>query len=300
MFKKTFFISVFLFSIINLFSQEYDPVIKEGSFWDIKEASWNVDASTNVTCIRRKRIQVNGDTIISNKTYKKLKHSYFSEIIDLCNVQIPHTINESDFETINNLFLREDISKKTLYILEVGDTKFKEFILCDFNLKIGDTLKNYFWNDENSEYTITISDIKINKNNKRVFHTSSGHSYTEGIGRNDSNLIPYNLISEGLIESVFCWGNTKNQNNCDVVLNTEKHQLSSIKIFPNPVKDILTIQNTNESAIKIFSVNGSLLKTSISNSNSNVKVDISSFKSGIYILEISNTTGKQRSKIIKL
>lgn len=278
---------------------DYEPVLKAGSFWDIKEESWDFNSSSEITCIRRKRIEVNGDTIINNKIYKKLKQAYFAETNGPCTVKTPFTINESNFKPIKDAFLREDISKKMLYILaEVNDDNFKEFTLCDFNLKKGDTLDNYYWNDENIENIITISDISINENNKKVFYTSSGHTYTEGIGRNDNILVPYNVISDGLIESVFCYGNTENQNNCDIILNTKNHQLLSIKLFPNPVKNILTIQNTNDSTIKIFSLNGSLLKSTTSNHN--IKIDISTFKSGIYILEVYNSLGKRRSKILKL
>lgn len=498
---KTKLLFILLITFINpqLYSQDYEPILKKGSFWDIKEESWDFNSSSEITCLRRKRIEVNGDTTINNKIYKKLKQAYFAEINGLCTVKTPFTINKSNFKPIDNLFLREDISKKRLYILaEVNDDDFKEFTLCDFNLKIGDTLENYYLENDNSEYTITISDISINENNKKVFHTSSGHTYTEGIGRNDNVLVPYNLITEGLIESVFChgfaqnqndcatvvdnstydpvikegafwdvvhhpnanWpstanrykvkgdtiindntykklftaplrqsddflelpngldnlyinqtefveirkyireniqekkvyileydnntntyneytycdfnlnvgdtmedaylnnsemtieisqinissyngknayhingqflafvegvgkfsypfesydmyyalgtgyseifcnGNDENQNNCTEVLSTKKNELSSVKIYPNPIKDILTIHNTENSTVKIYSVNGSLLKTV--NVNSNFEIDVSSFASGIYFLEVSNLKGKQRKKVLKL
>lgn len=283
----------------TIIDSDYEPILKEGSFWDIKEESWDISTSSDIKCIRRKRIQVNGDTIINNMTYKKLKHTYFVETNGLCTLKTPYTINEFDFKPIKHTFLREDISKKTLYILpEINyNNNFKEFILCDFNLKIGDTLKNYYWNDENIEYTITITAININENNKKVFHTSSGHTFTEGIGRNDSNLTPYNVIFEGFIESVSCFGNNQNQNSC-AVLSTNKYNLSTLKIFPNPVENILKIKNTENISIKIFSVNGSqLLKTT---SKSDLEIDVSSFSPGIYILEISTKLGKRKSKILKL
>lgn len=284
---------LFSFFSFQVFSQDYEPILKEGSFWDIKEESWDIVASSDIKCIRRKRIQVNGDSIINNKTYKKLNYAYFAETNGPCTLQTPYSINESDFKPINYTFLREDISKKILYILpEINyNNNFKEFILCDFNLKVGDTLKNYYWNDENLEYTITISAININENNKKVFHTSSGHTYTEGIGRNDSNSTPYNVISEGLIESVFCFGNNQNQNSC-AVLSINKYYLSTLKIFPNPVEDILKIKNTENISLKIFSLTGSLLKSATSETN--IEIDISSFKNGIYILKIYNSSGKKK------
>jgi len=297
--NKLLFILVFTLLNLPLLSQEYEPILKEGSFWDIKEESWDFGRSSEITCIRRKRIQVNGDTIINTNTYKKLKHAYFAETNGPCTVQTPNVINESDFKSIDNLFLREDISKKILYILaKTSDNNFKEFTLCDFNLKIGDTLKNYYWNEENVENIIIISDIKTNENNRSVFYTSSGHTYTEGIGRNDNNLVPYNLISEGLIESLFCFGNEENQNSCETILSTENYTLSTIKVFPNPVKDILSIQNTENITIKIYSINGSLLKTKTSNTN--LEVDISSFSSGLYFLEISNLSSREKRKFIKI
>jgi hypothetical protein len=54
--------------------------------------------------------------------------------------------------------------------------------------------------------------------------------------------------------------NTENNNNCATVLNIEKHKLSSIKKFPNPVKNILIIKNTKNITIKLSSITVSLLK----------------------------------------
>lgn len=90
-------------------------------------------------------------------------------------------------------------------------------------------------------------------------------------------------------------------NNCNITLNSPEFldtRLQQLKIYPNPVKDILTIQNTEKSTVKIYSITGSLLKTITTKTA--VDIDISSFKNGIYIIEVSGVRRSKRSKILKI
>lgn len=163
-------------------------------------------------------------------------------------------------------------------------------------MNIGDSIENYY-SYQSEDISVEIIDITTNSNNKKVFHTNQGVNYTEGIGKSDNNLMPYIHTIDGFSETVVCNGNAENPNDCATVLSTEENELSSIKIFPNPVKDILNIKNTDNVILKIFSINGSLLKSLTSKSD--LKVNVSSFRSGVYILEISNLRGKRIYKILK-
>jgi hypothetical protein len=283
---KCFLFQIILFFSSQLFSQDYEPIIKDGSFWDIKTEYFSGTKEF-------KRIQVDGEIEINNKIYTKLKQATI-QVSDNSS-QPQFKIDIDNFYEIDYVYLREDVNQKKLYIFDNNQNK--EFVLCDFNLKIGDEIDNYYGH-QSEDSNVTIIDISLDENNKKVFQTNQGVSYTEGIGKSDNNLTSYINTVDGFTETVFCNGNAENQNDCATVLNTNNYDLSSINTYPNPVKNILTIQNTENITIKIYSIKGSLLKTK--SSSTNLKIDISAFSNGIYLLEVSNSTSKERRKLIKI
>lgn len=289
MLKKIYFSSLFLFFTANLISQEYEPILKEGSFWDIETIQQGFDGHNYL-----RRIQVDGEIEINNKRYTKLKQT---TIIDrnknTFNISPPHFINSSEFKIIKDIYLREDVNEKILQIYYID----KEYDLCNFNLKKGAKLENAYL-PYIEETDIFITDVIINKNGKKVFYTDQGIFYTEGIGKSDNNLTPYIHTLDGILEKLNCYGNAQNQNNCAKALSTQNNQLNSVKVFPNPVKHILQIQNTEILDIKIYNVTGALLKKITSTSKT--EIDLSTFKKGIYILEISNKKGTKRKKLLKI
>lgn len=296
---KILFILFFTFFNLQLFSQDYEPTLKEGSFWDMKTTVFvSLCNSSNIESI--KRIQIDGDTIIQNKTYKKLKSVSIEDNnpSDPCFLP-PFYFNTDNFTSIENMYLRESVDEKKLYILTnlISNDDLIEYTVCDFSLSIGDTLENYL-GFGNTETQLIVDDIKTDENNKKVYYLNDGSFYTEGIGRNEGNLNIYFNLVDGNYQRLLCNGNAQNQNNCATVLSTNTYDLSSIKIFPNPVEDILTIQNTEKITLKIYGTNGSLLKTKTANSN--LEIDISSFSSGLYFLEISNLSSREKRKFIKI
>ena len=84
------------------------------------------------------------------------------------------------------------------------------------------------------------------------------------------------------------------------ILSTKKYNKPLYEIYPNPVKDILQIQNINgEFSYKIYNVTGKLLKTTNNQISNNI--NISDLITGTYILEVTNSEGvKSTNKIIKL
>lgn len=298
---KTFLILVSILLTSKQFCQEYESVIKEGSFWDIKTTVFASScSSSDIESI--KRIQIAGDTIINNMTYKKLKSAFLQDDNDTDPCFIPPLyVNENNFTPIEDCYLRENINERKLYILTNSITvnTLEEYTVCDFSLNIGDKIDNYFgFNNNEVGNELIVDDIKLDENNRKVFYLNDGSYYTEAIGRNEGNLNIYFNLVDGTYETLYCFGNALNQNNCATVLSIEKNELSSLKIFPNPVDDFLMIKNTDDITIKIYSLNGSLLKTV--KTKSNLEIDVSSFSSGIYILEFLNYNSKSRGKIIKL
>lgn len=77
------------------------------------------------------------------------------------------------------------------------------------------------------------------------------------------------------------------------VSNVSKNQL---KVYPNPVKDILHLESTEKiEKTEVYSVDGKLLKTTSENN----KVDFSQYGKGLYIIKMYTKSGVHTQKIIK-
>jgi hypothetical protein len=79
--------------------------------------------------------------------------------------------------------------------------------------------------------------------------------------------------------------------------------IRTLKVYPNPVKDNLTIEtadpNTN-AKVYIYSMSGRLVKTVQMRKQNHVVVDVSDFESGVYFIELSNNSVQQWLKFMKL
>jgi hypothetical protein len=70
-----------------------------------------------------------------------------------------------------------------------------------------------------------------------------------------------------------------------------------IKLFPNPANQILNIVGAEMLTIKVYDLSGRMIKSSKISNNT---LDVSSFGSGVYIIEMKDRQGKAHmSKFIK-
>ena len=76
---------------------------------------------------------------------------------------------------------------------------------------------------------------------------------------------------------------------------TEDFSILNMKLYPNPVKDILNIDAKNIDWIKIYDVSGKLVKTFSKQS----KINISELPKGNYLTEISENGKISKQKFIK-
>lgn len=291
-----------LFSI-QLFSQDYVPLLKKDAFWDVGEVTRFSRSPCSINSISRD--QIGKDTIIANKTYKKIKRypvvgtrsGYYN-----C-LKAPYLIDTTNYN-FSEYYFREDISEKKVYRLRIENNEKIEEIYYDFSLKVGDTLAYKVL--MNVEFSI-LKKIEKDADGRNKFWFShyrdgaiGGYSYTEGSGGKYGFFHRFNYDWMGVYPSLYCFGYDMINNSCYITLdltdlvNTD-HKL---QYFPNPVKDVLSIKNNDEVTVRIYSANGSLLKNV--KSNSDLEIDLANFKTGIYILEIANTTGIKRSKLLKL
>lgn len=99
-------------------------------------------------------------------------------------------------------------------------------------------------------------------------------------------------------------GNCTFQSECQTVVFTSVDQSlkNSISVFPNPVKDVLRINNTGNVALtnlKLFNISGKLLSDFPISGLPEFNFDISSYDAGIYILELFSNVESTKVKIVK-
>jgi len=75
---------------------------------------------------------------------------------------------------------------------------------------------------------------------------------------------------------------------------------TSLQVFPNPVKDIISIQASEGiNRFELFSMDGRLVLSATIGKSSNTKVDMGTLKPGIYILRVKTESDLFTEKIIK-
>ncbi|MFB9054223.1 DNRLRE domain-containing protein [Formosa undariae] len=86
-------------------------------------------------------------------------------------------------------------------------------------------------------------------------------------------------------------------------LGVEDEIKSRFTMFPNPTQDSFVIHSPNASIsnVEIFSISGSMIFNNNNVSSNKLRIDTSSFQSGIYIVNVENEQGKLSvKKLIKL
>lgn len=92
---------------------------------------------------------------------------------------------------------------------------------------------------------------------------------------------------------------TPYQFNITTTLSTDDTSFESFVFYPNPVKDILHLDNISLTKASIYSILGQLIDTkSFENANSNT-LDLSSLESGIYLIVLENDSQQKTIKVVK-
>lgn len=283
--KKRYFLLLLLTTFsAQTFSQEYDPIIKESSFWDVMSQG-------SGACTTASRFAIGNDTLINNTTYKRIKiyTMYDANGASSC-FDGPLYIHENDFYYAEE-FIRESIEEKKLYILTTeysSNGQLEESVLCDFNLNVGDTMLNAFGL---SDSYLVIQGIDTDSQGRKRYNHGCGN-FTEGVGNSIGILKICDLYLDGVSQELFCHGNAENQNDCATVLSTEDFAISTFKMSPNPVGNKLSLTINENSTVKTYSILGQLIDTF--QLNTNTEIDVSTYKKGMYLLEISNQQNLKR------
>ncbi len=188
-----------------------------------------------------------------------------------------------------------------------------EYIIALNNGALPITLTNFDASIYNERTVLVewVTESEVNNDYFEVEHSIDGINWTsiekvEGAG-NSSSEINYSMIDKNPNLSQVNYYRLKQVDFNGDYSYSEVRSVSfnknekSISIYPNPVNNILTVNilNTNQyNTLSITDVNGkNVYQTSITNQSN--QVDLSSFTSGVYFVQLIGANGIETFKVVK-
>ncbi len=305
---KVIFTLLFVILIQVTYAQKYQPLVEEGKFW-----IYNHHAS-DPTCsplwyLNTEIRFFEGDTIIANKSYKKLISATATKTQPYIEIGTKRTL----------CLMREDTTEKKIYVINQDEAVFPcadgvEVCLWDFGMKVGDTINNCTYDIFNpiiiDDQVYRILDSVGYETNRwgmeqKHFYTvgipigmcgtlfTRQVSYVEGFGTADGPI----LKGGNTFFTNYCEGTMEQ---CNIISSTKDDFGSSTfqpKIFPNPSWDRITIQTDYEvKNIEIINHTGQVVHTADTKD-----INISILSSGMYYVKCITTQNKQHlRRFVKL
>lgn len=233
---------------------------------------------------------IDGDSIVDDLVYRKLYKR--GELYQYPLDDPPNPCNESyEFDQFHSLLRQED---KKIYIY--GDNE--DTLLYDFDLIVGDTLAMTFNQWYENIVVTSIDSILVGNHYRKIFNLDNVENplLIEGIGHEHGFIEPFLPIFEcGNFLNCFSANDTTYYPNfnesCDFNVDIEERTArSTIRFFPNPAHDYLSIQfESNEQIEEVYSYTaiGKQQKMEFQEVEGNlIKVDLSNLKPGLYIIQL--------------
>lgn len=181
--------------------------------------------------------------------------------------------------------------------LDIHNNNFTGYINLTNNSKLTSFLETSSFDWSNSTASTNQIDAVLFANGKNNITTDFIIKGTKCVTVDNpinatNSVSPYN---NGGAFKVKWFNNTKNfRSDCSAFLSTNEIQKQKIKIYPNPVKNILTIDTDFISKIEIYNQNGQLIDTFFSKT-----INLSNLPNSVYILKIETKNENLLKRIIK-
>jgi hypothetical protein len=294
--KRILLIITFLITNYTyIIAQLYYPLVDTNKVWSHLVCVYNPSVASAPIC-QTDLIKFSLDTAFDNHNYKKVFQTYDSALI---NWSIIGYIREDSLERV---YYR----KKT----DTSETKF-----YDFNIHVNDSI---FISQFQGLTVDTVDNIFFaNKIRKRIKLQcipglpSMTETWIEGIGSLYGVLNSGYACYFGAKNSLLCFKENDtvkykdpNYSSCffnnQYLVNTIEYRgkVLTVKIIPNPTSDNITIESHREAVIEITNIQGQLIKT-LSTTGNKTNIDVSTFPSGVYVVEVKTGKGVAVSKFIK-
>lgn len=292
---KTKIMAVLLImTAVGLKAQEYIPLVAEGNRWNVMFSDcWYPPEPQKHTTTSYK---IEGDSLFEGVVYKKVLSTKYEELIhwNFCGL------------------IREN-EEKQVYYRRWGNGHFgAEGLMYDYSLQLGDSIP--IWNNEyNYLYLQSVNDTVLEDGKSRKKYNFSyfgldnpeiGEFWIEGVGSQWG--FPGVALLNGGTYELLCffsdeelvWHNPY-QGECfytnwdwnEMEENAEKEEVT---VFPNPVKEKLSIKGIKPTEVRIYNAVGQLVKT-IHDAN---EINVSILPVGVYLLCVTDAEGVSVTKRI--
>ncbi len=287
---KTFILFIIALIVCNsLFAQvsAYKPFPQTYGSWIVQKQG---PLGPGLTAMYSwKKYTVFGDTVVGPYTYKKVS------VAD--NTGYPSFPNPAPFGVSTFSFAyRNDIAAKKVYYLDVTGGLNKDTLWYDFNLNIGDTLKNtYAFENLNTSSTIPRSIVNgidsvliCGTYYKRYnFNCNSGFEtqLIEGVGFLDK------FTKTGYLDCPFepLYIYHTDFSTCDLANIHEKINNIDVRLYPNPTHIFLKISSSSiHFSYSIVNAYGVLLLKGVYDD----EINISGLSPGLYTIQIEDEIGR--------
>ena len=291
--------------LLGFFSCLSSPLV--GQNYLNSSASWyTLEGDVFDLWFKRSIYFVEGDTLVNDKTYHKIKQRY--DYLQL-------TYDGSDLDTsfyyegLGYLLLREEGAK--FYLKE--DEGEADKLLFNFDMNIGDMIGDI----SPLDYVVNIDTIMINDQPRRVFITDYGDRIYEGIGSSRGLTEGLGYQGEEHFSILKCFSIDEQSyeitpgfidydmpmQECGEYLTTPTKEIPrsahKLHLYPNPFKQTIWLDTDMKTpqSLSIFSVQGQLVYHS-DDIQGRSSIDLAHLQPGFYLLELR---GEEiiRMKIIK-
>jgi hypothetical protein len=276
-------------------------------------ANWSISSYVvNMGCIENDVYNTYfiGDTIVNNNNYNKLYKS-------------GHKFNQSGCPSLFSTYYTDENQNilvryfnKKIYYINLLDFNPTEKVFLDYNLHIGDTIKNVGFTNMTYIYPFTVTSIDsflISTTYYKIFNFSgqfsAQHFLIEKFGSSFGFIQPY--VSFEMESHLNCYSSSgitrfvspeNTDPNCSLTTGLNNYdETSLISISPNPTNGILNINYRQQNESNIIYVKDILGKDVYQTQlfqNQNL-INISNLNSGIYFIELKTSNGIVSKKIIK-
>lgn len=153
---------------------------------------------------------------------------------------------------------------------------------------------------------VTLSNFPILCQNSGAYNLieglPSGGTYS-GVNVNGSNFLPL-VVGQNTINYYYsdingCSNSIQNQLNVDACAGLEENIETDFSIYPNPVQEefVMLLKNPSDGSLSIKDLFGKIIFTENSTLNDHIKIDVSNFPNGNYIVEFKTVNDVRISKI---
>ena len=253
---------------------------------------------------------LNGDSVIGDKTYKKMFRRGTLTNVYWGNPEYPDDCG-TDF-TYNELYALIRSADRRMYYrsVDIWNPSESEALLYDFNLDVGDTLATTEFNPEGPYPRTVVAIDSINTPNGylQVFTLDSWggpQTLIEGVGTDWGVFVVlyqpfdcgFDLLCYSLSDSTYY--PEPAEGNCYLTLGLDRNPDEvEFALHPNPADDEVLIRSRQEaSTIHVYSSTGKRVHSEHSHS-SETHINVQDWPAGLYIIEVITSDGPGVKKFV--